>query len=842
MAPILIISGKLGLVWNPLRPRLRDFRSCVVWIRMQRFAISVGIALLVAGVSRGQDSEKFPTPASQQAFIAQTCAGCHNEKLKSGNFSWASVDLAHPEQGAQSIERAIRMLRAGMMPPPGIPRPNAATLNAFATSLETDVDRAAEIHPNAGAPALHRLNRTEYHNSIRDLLGLDVDAASLLPADDMSHGFDNMADALNVSPALMEGYIRAANRISREAVGDLSVSPTTKTYHIPRVVNQLRHVEGTPFGTRGGEAVMHDFPADGEYVFRVSLYYNICGPLWGKTQGKGQQVEVAIDGRRVALFNIDPNSAFTDDLVSPPVRVTAGPKRVSASFPVRSEGPVEDSVMPFEQTLIDFDSADTPGLTQLPHLRELRVVGPTNVTGISDTPSRRKIFICRPGPGEDEIPCAKQIISVLARQAYRRPAVDADLEDLLGVFQQGRSVAKKEPPFEAGIRAVVQTLIADPEFVFRFERAPAGVTPGTNYRISDLELASRLSYFLWSSAPDDQLLKVASQGKLKDSAVLEQQVRRMLADPRSEALSTVFAGQWLQLQNLRDVQPEAFEYPNFDKNLGDSMRRETELLFDSIVHEDHSILELLTANYTFVDELLAKHYGVPNLLGTRFRRVAVTDPNRFGVLGHAGILTLTSISNRTSPVQRGKWVMIVLLGTPPPPPPPNVPPLKETAENEKIQSVREKMEQHRKNEPCRSCHQLMDPIGLALENFDGIGAWRTKDGGLAVDASGRMFDGTKLDGPVSLRNAILSHSDAFLRTFTENLLAYALGRVLDYHDMPTIRSIQHAAANDNNRFSTFVLGIVKSMPFQMRRAEGSESATAAAEGADRGASPRRAAP
>ena len=786
-------------------------------------------AVLFAGGASGQTGGDLATVAAQQAFVGKNCSACHNDKLKSGNFSWSGVDLAHPDTSAQALEKAVRMLHAGMMPPPGIPRPDAAMMKSFLSALEKGIDRAAAVHPNAGAPALHRLNRTEYHNSIRDLLGVDVDVASLLPADDMSHGFDNMADALNVSPALMEGYIRAAGKISREAVGDPDVAASTKTYHIPRVVNQLRHVEGTPFGTRGGLAAMHDFPADGDYVFRMSLYYDICGPLWGKNQGKGQQIEVAVNGERVALLAIDPNSAFTDDLVTPPVKITAGPKRVSAAFIQRSEGPAEDTVMPFEQSLIDLNNADLPGITSLPHLRELRVVGPKNVTGISDTPSRLKIFTCRPAAGADEIPCAKKIISTLARQAYRRPSTDMDLEDLLSVFQQGRKTpAKNEPPFDSGIRTVVQTLISDPEFVFRFEHTPAGVQPGTNYRISDLELAARLSYFLWSSAPDEQLITIAGQGKLKNPGVLEQQVRRMLSDPRSEALSTVFAAQWLQLQNLRDAQPDAFLYPNFDRNLADSMRRETELLFDSIVHEDRSIVDLLTANYTFVDELLAKHYGIPNVLGPRFRRVTVTDENRLGVLGHASILTLTSVSNRTSPVQRGKWVMIALLGTPPPPPPPGVPPLKETGENEKVQSVREKMEEHRKNEPCRSCHQLMDPIGLALENFDGIGSWRAKDGGIPVDAAGRMFDGTRLDGPVSLRKAILGHSDAFLGTFTENLLAYALGRVVDYRDMPMVRSIEQEAARNDNRFSAYVLGIVKGMPFQMRRAEGSEIPTDAA--------------
>jgi hypothetical protein len=584
----------------------------------------------------------------------------------------------------------------------------------------------------------------------------------------------------------------------------------------------MRHVEGTPFGTRGGVAAIHDFPADGEYVFRLSLYYDICGPLWGKSGGKGQQIEVAVNGARVALVTIDPNSTFTDDLVTEPVKITAGPKKVSASFIPKFEGPVEDAVMPFEQSLIDMNNADLPGMTALPHLRELRVVGPKKVTGISETPSRRKIFSCRPGDGADEVPCVKQIIGKLARQAYRRPVNDTDLEDLMSVYQQARN----KTDFESGIRTVVQTIITDPEFLFRFERNPANVAPGALYRISDLELASRLSYFLWSSGPDDQLITIAGQGKLQEPAMLEQQVRRMLADPKSEALSKVFAGQWLNMQNLKDVQPEAFLYPHFNKNVGESMRRETELFFDSIVHEDRNILDLQTANYTFVDEVLAKHYGIPNILGPRFRKVTLTDENRFGLLGQGSILTLTSVSNRTSPVQRGKWVMIVLLGTPPPPPPAVIPPFKENEENGTLHSVREIMEMHRKQEPCHSCHQLMDPIGLALEQFDAVGVWRTKDAGLPIDAASRMYDGTKLDGPVSLRNAILGHQDAFIGTFTERLLAYGLGRVVDFPDMPMVRSIEREAAKNNNRFSSYVLNIVKSMPFQMRRADGGEPVSA----------------
>ena len=774
---------------------------------MRKVLVLSAAAVALAIVAPAQDVQK--------AVVNRYCLGCHNEKLKSGNFSWTKIDVAHAEQSAEETERAIRMLHAGMMPPPGAPRPDAAATNALISYLEHGIDRAAGVHPYPGAPALHRLNRNEYRNSIRDLLRLDVDVASLLPPDDMSHGFDNMSDVLRVSPALMEGYIRAGDRISREAVGDPQVSATTKTYHIARVVNQMRHVEGTPFGTRGGLSAMHDFPADGAYVFRLSLYYDICGPLWGKSQGKGQQIEIAVNGQRVALVSIDPNSVFTDDIVTAPIKVTAGPKNVSASFIQKAEGPLEDVVMPFEQSLIDINNADLPGITALPHLRELRIVGPKNVTGISDTPSRRKVFTCRPAAAADEIPCAKKIIAALTRQAYRRPSTDADLEDLLSVYQHARNGAE----FEQGIRSVVQTIISDPEFLFRFERTPASAAPGGNYRISDLELASRLSYFLWSSAPDDELIAVAAQGKLHEPQMLERQTRRMLADSKSEALSKIFAAQWLNLQNLQDAQPDAFLFPNFDRNLADSMRRETELFFDSIVREDRSVLDLLTANYTFMDEVLAKNYHIPNILGTRFRRVTLTDENRFGLLGQGSILTLTSVSNRTSPVQRGKWVMIVLFGTPPPPPPAVVPALKENEENGKTESVRERMEQHRKNEPCHSCHQLMDPIGLALENFDAVGAWRTKDSGLPIDSASKMFDGTKLDGPVSLRNAILSHQSAFVGSFTERLLAYGLGRVVDYRDMPMVRSIEREAAQNNNRFSGFVLAIVRSLPFQMRQAE-----------------------
>ncbi len=744
----------------------------------------------------------------------------HNEKLKSGGFSWTTVDLVHPEQSAEQAEKVIRKVQAGLMPPAGRPRPDAAAMKAFATSLERSIDQAAAAHPNPGRPALHRMNRTEYSNSIRDLLSVDADVAALLPTDDMSHGFDNMADVLSISPTLMQGYIRAAGRISREAVGDPSALALTTTYSIPRVTSQTRHVDGTPFGTRGGLSVLHDFPADGDYVFKVGFYYSPTGPLFGLNQGNGQQIEIAVNGERVALLDINPNMKLANDgIKTPPIKVRAGPQRISASFPQKADGPIEDEYRMVEQSLVDVSAGTIPGMTTLPHLHQLSITGPTAAAGVSDTPSRRKIFTCRPA-GEDEIPCAKKIIAALGRQAYRRPVTDNDIESLLGFYQRGR----KGGDFDSGIRTAIQAMIASPEFVFRFERTPAGVAPGRNYRISDLELASRLSFFLWSSTPDEEVLAIAVQGKLRDPVIFEKQVRRMLTDARASALTANFAGQWLRLQNLKNVSPDLFEYPDFDRTLADAMRRETELLFESVVREDRNVVDLLTAHYTFVNERLAKHYGIPNIMGNRFRRVSLSDPNRFGLLGQASILTLTSTAIRTSPVQRGKYTMEVLLGTPPPPPPPNVPLLPENAESRtghvaKPLSVRQRLEEHRKNPNCAGCHKMMDPIGFALEKFDAVGVWRTNDSGFRIDASGTMFDGAKLDGPASLRQAILGHSDLFLQTFTENLLAYGIGRVLEPSDMPAVRSVAKEAALNGNRFSALVMAVVKSAPFQMRRAE-----------------------
>ncbi len=792
--------------------RMREkllFTSLVAFAASAGWAQSTGAAQSI-GVASAVESEK--------ALVNKYCVACHNDKVKSGDFSWSGVDLAHPDQYVEQLEKVNRKLRAGLMPPAGLPRPDGGATKAFVTALEAGIDQAAAVHPYPGRPALHRLNRAEYANSVRDLLNVKVDVAPLLPADDMSHGFDNMADALNFSPALMDAYIRTAGKISRLAVGDIDTTPSVMTYQLSKSVSQMRHVEGAPIGTRGGTSVIYDFPLDAEYVFKMTFYYSVDGPLYGKSQGKGEQIEVSINGSRVALLDIDPKRTKWDDLQTPPIKVKAGPQRVSAAFIQHSEGPLEDVVTPIEYSLVDLNEADTAGFTSLPHLHDFAISGPYNASGLGDTPSRRKIFACRPAAGDD-VGCARQIVTRLIRQAYRRPASDSDVEELMNLYVSARN----RDGFEAGIRMAIQAMIANPKFIFRFEPTPENVAPGSNYRISDLELASRLSYFLWSSAPDDELIALASQEKLKERPVLEAQVRRMLADPKSEALSLNFATQWLHLQNLKDAQPDAYLYPNFDLNIAKSMQRETELFFNSFVREDRNMLDLLTANYTFVDEILAKHYKIPDVLGTRFRRVEIPDENRRGLLGQGSILTLTSVSNRTSPVQRGKYVLEVLLGTPPPPPPPNVPALAENASSGelKLLSVRQRLEEHRKNANCASCHKLIDPIGFSLENFDAVGAWRINDSGLPIDNAGQLYDGTKLSGAASLRQAILNHSDAFLGTFTENLLAYGLGRVLDYRDMPTVRSIEQDAASHDNRFSAFVLGVVNSASFQTSRAEDS---------------------
>ncbi len=784
---------------------------------MKALALGVGLVVCASGNAFAQAASP-PSRGAQQALVDKYCAGCHNDRRPAGGFAWSTIDLADPAQNADASEKVIRRLRAGLMPPAGAPRPDRADAHALASAMETAIDMSAAARPYAGAPELHRVNRTEYRNSIRDLLGLDVDVSSLLPPDELGRGFDNMSNALSITPALVQGYVRAASRISREAVGDRQVTPAMTMYKVPKVVNQMRHVEGAPWGTRGGTSVVHQFPVDGEYEFKLAFYYDYLETLYGQNLPanlQGQQIELSVDGARVALFTIDPNIPETKNLLTTPrATITAGPHRVSAAFIAKFDGPTEDQFRQIEQSMIDI-SAGVPGLIALPHLLSMTVAGPFSVAGLSETPSRQRIFTCRPTSTQDESSCAQSIIARLGRQAFRRPLTDEDTEFLFRYYKEGRV----DGGFEGGIQRAVQAIIANPKFVFRFERAPSNVKAGANFRVDDVDLAARLSYFLWSSGPDEPLVALASQGKLKDPVTLEREVRRMLADRRSAALVDNFAFQWLRLQSVKEADPDGGLYPNFTRNLGQSMTRETKLLFDSIMREDRNILDLLTADYTFVDELLAKHYGIPNIQGSTFRRVPVTDPNRFGLLGHSSVLTLTSLATRTSPVVRGKYVMEVLLGVAPPPPPADVPPLMENVENQKQLPVRERLAQHRKSPACSSCHNMMDPIGLSLENFSAIGLWRSHDSGARVDPSGQLYDGSPLDGPVSLRTSILNHKDSFITSFTENLLAYGLGRLVDHRDMPAVRQVVREAAANNFTFSTFVLGIVKSVPFQMRRAD-----------------------
>jgi Protein of unknown function (DUF1592)/Protein of unknown function (DUF1588)/Protein of unknown function (DUF1587)/Protein of unknown function (DUF1585)/Protein of unknown function (DUF1595)/Planctomycete cytochrome C len=790
-------------------------RMKVPVLSIASIGVAVGAMTAMMGtgtLASGQTGGALSSPPTERSLMGEYCVGCHNDRVKRGDLVLSHLDETRPDPADPTWEKVIRKVRSGMMPPAAARRPDAATLEGFVSALEATLDKAAIARPNVGSSPLHGLNRTEYANSIRDLLGFEVDATSLLPPDDMSHGFDNIAESLTISPMLMESYIRAADAISRLATGDRAASPRVETYRVPQTFTQKDHVEGTPLGTRGGIAVRHFFPADGEYVFGMS-FYHYSGKIFGSLQ-ESEQLEVSVDGERVALLDVNLKMVATDELRTKPVKVGAGQRLVSASFVKRAEGPVLDFVMPSETALNNL-AAEVPGVTGLLHLTTLGINGPRNVTGPGDAPSRRRIFICRPATPEDEEPCARKILSALARPAFRRPVEDTDLDHLMELFRGAR---KTEGDFEAGVRMGLQGILSDPEFVFRFERTPADTQPGSLSRVSDLELASRLSYFLWSSIPDETLIDLASRGKLSDPAVLEQQVRRMLADARADALAKNFASQWLHLRNLRDWHPDPFAFPDSDRNLMSSMERETELFFMNIVREDRPILELLTADYTFIDGRLARHYKIPNVVGNRFRRVAVTDETRRGLLGHASILTVTSYPTRTSPVVRGKWILDNLLGAPPPQPPAEVPPLKENTEDVKPLPLRARLQEHRANPTCAACHATMDPIGFALENFDAVGASRLYDSGQPIDPSGQLVDGTKLTGPVGLREVLVRRADLFAGTFTEKLLTYALGRGVEHYDMPVVRSIVRAAVHDDGRFSAFVLGIVNSAPFRMRNA------------------------
>ena len=773
-----------------------------------------------------------PVPAgeAQTKLVAQYCASCHSEKGKAGGLTLVGFDAAKADKNAEVAEKMIRKLRAGMMPPPGARRPDSAALSSLVETLETKIDSVAAVNPNPGWRPFQRLNRAEYSRAVQDLLGLQVDVNSFLPADTISSGFDNIADVQNFSPTLMEGYLRAASQISRLAVGDRGASATSVTYKIGRTLSQMRHVDGTPIGTRGGISVMHVFPADGDYVIKVSMHNEPLGGIYGRysmlTMGIKEQVDVSVNGERVALIEVSPSASETDfgqngganglEMKTPSIHMKAGPQRLSVAFIQRIDGPVDDLIAPLENTLADVNISY--GVTALPHMRDMSVIGPTVVTGVSETTSRKKIFTCRPLTANEEETCAAQIVKNLTGQAYRGFSSPDDIQDAMEFFAKGR----KTGDFENGIRLALQSILVSPRFLFRLEQAPANVvkTAGA-YRVSDQELASRLSFFLWGAGPDAELMKAANSGALHTSLGLEKTVRRMLADKRSEALSTRFAAQWLRLQDLEKMIPDYLLFPQYDDTLAQAMIKETELFFDSIVREDRSVLDLLTADYSFVNERLAKHYGIPNVTGNQFRRVAVPEYRR-GLLGQGAILVSTSVADRTSPVLRGKWVMDVLLGTPPPPPPPNVPALDDSVkanEGGTMLSTRQRMEEHRKNPTCNACHRFIDPLGLSLENFDATGAWRIKDNEVAVDVVGDLYDGTKIDGPKGLRDALLRHQDMVLRSFAENLLTYAIGRRVEYTDMPTVRAIVRDAAKTNNKLSAYVMGIVNSPAFRMAKPE-----------------------
>ena len=803
--------------------------------RLAGIAVVVGLA---GGGLAGIASAQAPEPAAQEArevgasevaraseiaahgaLLRRYCLTCHNQSLLERGtvpVELESADLESVPAQADVWEKVIRKVRTGTMPPLGRPRPEAAAADRLAAWLEAELDRAAAARPNPGRTVpLHRLNRTEYQNAIRDLLALDVDAAALVPADDQSYGFDNIAGVLKVSPTLLERYMNAARQVSRLAVGASPMAPAGETFRIVSDLSQYQHQDGLPFGTRGGLSVEYNFPRDGEYEIELALLDLFAGaPI-----REPHQLEVSVDGERVRVFRlapVDPDSdqgaAYNTGPEDLRVRVpvAAGPRTVTAAFIKKTDALAESVRQPFDRPHGEGDY-----LLYQPHLGTLTITGPFDATGVEDTPTRRRIFVCRPANAAEEAPCARQILASLARRAYRRPVTGRDLLPLVSFYDEGRLAGG----FEAGIERALRALLVSPDFLFRVVSDPAGAEPGTPYRLSDLELASRISFFLWSSLPDDELLEAAEGGGLQDPAVVEAQVRRMLADPRSEALAANFAGQWLRLRNISGALPSDVLFPDFGESLRQDFVRETELFFDSILREGRSVIDLLTADHTFLNERLARHYGVPGVYGSDFRRVSLGDGNRRGLLGQGSILTVTSYPDRTSPVGRGKWVLENVLGTPPPPPPPNVPELEPAEDTGRVLAMRERMEQHRENPVCASCHRVMDPLGLALENFDAIGRWRGHmPGGTAIDASGTMPDGTAFDGPSELRGLLVRDREQFATVVTEKLLIYALGRGIEYYDAPAVRQIVRGSATDDYGLASIVVGVVRSTPFRMRLA------------------------
>ena len=787
----------------------------------------VGHPVLPRPAARRAGAQKTPpvswmAPVELNAVVKQYCQKCHNPTMRRGNLSLTDFDVGAPDAKADVAEKVVAKLRSGMMPPVGSARPSVDTLDALVTSLERQLDASAFAHPNPGRRTFQRLNRAEYRLAIADLLKLEVDATAYLPPDTKSDNFDNIADVQALSPTLLSAYLRAASDLSRLAIGNAAASAASHTFTMPKMASQVDHVDGTPFGTRGGMAVTHTFPADGEYRFDVNFFHETTGAFAGGL-ARGEQIELSVDGERVALLGIDRFMHASDPngvaMGSERVRITAGPHRVAAAFvPPAFQGVVQDLISPLKWSLNSTSNAVAYGFSLLPHLRELTVNGPYAVTGVSDTPVRRHIFSCRPATVTAERPCAQSIVNRLGTMAYRRPLTDEDRVGLMSLYDLGR----KGGNFETGVRTALEGILASPDFVFRFEQAPRDVAAGANYKLRDIDLASRLSFFLWSAPPDRALLTAATRGTLSQTAGLEREVRRMLSDPRAKALSTRFAAQWLRLPDLDIVQPDVRQYPDFDEQLRSAMRQETELFFDDLVRRDRPLFELYSADYTFVNERLAQHYDMPNVVGPSFRRVKYPDAGRRGLLSHASVLTLTSHAGRTSAVERGKWVMEVLLNSPPPPPPPGVPDLEATpgSTSGRLLTVRERMEQHRKSPACASCHKMMDPIGLAMEQYDVTGRLRVRDNGMPIDSRGDLWDGTTASTVAELQRALLRREDALLRTFTRNLMAYAIGRRIEAYDMPTVRGIVRDASKQEHRMSAYILGVVRSPAFRMQRAEG----------------------
>ena len=761
--------------------------------------------------------------ARQQSELVSTyCATCHSERAKAGGLSLAGFDAMKATDQQEVVEKMIRKMSAGLMPPPGAKKPDAATLAALTGALESRMDEHAASNPNPGRRTFQRLNRPEYERAIQELLGLDVTAGNWLPLDQKSANFDNIADEQSLSPTLLEAYLNAAADISRMAVGDKQAPRVDTVYTNPSYVSQhpWDHVEGAPYGTRGGLVVNHVFPADAEYEFELLV---ISGE-----NARYEDLDISIDGERVALVKYEQGPAAAADgrggiaMRTEPIVVRAGEHRISAAFVRRSDGPYEDLIRPHDWSYAGGGSGGA-GITTLPHLRDLVVAGPYNATGVSDTPSRQRIFTCRPTAASQERTCARSIITRLGSDAYRRPMTTAEVDGLMPFFEKGTATGG----FEGGVRTALEALLASPHFVFRMERERPATAAQTATRVADLDIASRLSFFLWGAPPDQELIDLAKSGRLTAPGMIEKQAQRLLADPRAEALGQRFAAQWLRLQDLDKVKPDPNFFPNFDENVASAMKRETELFFNDLVKRDKSFMDFFTADYTFVNERLARHYGIPNVAGTQFRRITYPDATRRGILGHGSVLVQTSLANRTSPVLRGKWVMEVLLGTPPPAPPPNVPTLEESAsaKDGKMLTTRERMEVHRANPTCNACHRFMDPIGLSLDSFDVTGRWRERENGMPLDTRGDYYDGSSINNLDQLSAALLKRPEPLVRNFTENLMAYALGRRVETFDQPTVRAIAKTASADGFKMSSFILGVVKSDAFQKKRVEPAAATT-----------------